>query len=297
MPPPTETWRPVTRDDASGLTQLQIDFGITDEMLGYARDDYEQPHMEYDAESDTFLLIYNVPSDKPDTDGYLSEPMAFLVTDDRLITVGSHDVNNTNATIAKTVTQFGSESVYSLLWQCLLAITDNFVTLVKQQDATRRQIATRLREHTTKKDLLKIAELALSADFLVRATIQNAAVLKQIHASTRVPGITGTQGEQLEDVIIEADQIAEMMNLSSHTLDHLTDSYNTVLNNNLNDIMRFMTVWSILLTVPTIVSGFFGMNVPLPFAHEPLGWIITIIIAAILWIALGLLLNRYIRKN
>ena len=267
MPTPTETWRPVTRDDASGLTQLQIDFGITDEMLGYARDDYEQPHMEYDAESDTFLLIYNVPSDKPDTDGYLSEPMAFLVTDDRLITVGSHDVN------------------------------DNFVTLVKQQDATRRQIATRLREHTTKKDLLKIAELALSADFLVRATIQNAAVLKQIHASTRVPGITGTQGEQLEDVIIEADQIAEMMNLSSHTLDHLTDSYNTVLNNNLNDIMRFMTVWSILLTVPTIVSGFFGMNVPLPFAHEPLGWIITIIIAAILWIALGLLLNRYIRKN
>ena len=297
MPTPTETWRPVTRDDASGLTQLQIDFGITDEMLGYARDDYEQPHMEYDAESDTFLLIYNVPSDKPDTDGYLSEPMAFLVTDDRLITVGSHDVNNPNATIAKTVTQFGSESVYSLLWQCLLAITDNFVTLVKQQDATRRQIATRLREHTTKKDLLKIAELALSADFLVRATIQNAAVLKQIHASTRVPGITGTQGEQLEDVIIEADQIAEMMNLSSHTLDHLTDSYNTVLNNNLNDIMRFMTVWSILLTVPTIVSGFFGMNVPLPFAHEPLGWIITIIIAAILWIALGLLLNRYIRKN
>ncbi|EPC51766.1 CorA family magnesium transporter, partial [Lacticaseibacillus paracasei subsp. paracasei CNCM I-4270] len=234
---------------------------------------------------------------KPDTDGYLSEPMAFLVTDDRLITVGSHDVNNTNAAIAKTVARFGSESVYSLLWQCLLAITDNFVTLVKQQDATRRQIATRLREHTTKKDLLKIAELALSADFLVRATIQNAAVLKQIHASTRVPGITGTQGEQLEDVIIEADQIAEMMNLSSHTLDHLTDSYNTVLNNNLNDIMRFMTVWSILLTVPTIVSGFFGMNVPLPFAHEPLGWIITIIIAAILWIALGLLLNRYIRKN
>lgn len=297
MPTPTETWRPVTRDDASGLTQLQIDFGITDEMLGYARDDYEQPHMEYDAESDTFLLIYNVPSDKPDTDGYLSEPMAFLVTDDRLITVGSHAVNNTNAAIAKTVARFGSESVYSLLWQCLLAITDNFVTLVKQQDATRRQIATRLREHTTKKDLLKIAELALSADFLVRATIQNAAVLKQIHASTRVPGITGTQGEQLEDVIIEADQIAEMMNLSSHTLDHLTDSYNTVLNNNLNDIMRFMTVWSILLTVPTIVSGFFGMNVPLPFAHEPLGWIITIIIAAILWIALGLLLNRYIRKN
>lgn len=73
MPTPTETWRPVTRDDASGLTQLQIDFGITDEMLGYARDDYEQPHMEYDAESDTFLLIYNVPSDKPDTDGYLSK--------------------------------------------------------------------------------------------------------------------------------------------------------------------------------------------------------------------------------
>lgn len=68
----------------------------------------------------------------------------------------------------------------------------------------------------------------------------------------------------MDDALIEARQAVEMTNLASQILDQLSGTYNNLLNNNLNDTMKFLTVWSLILTVPTIVTGFFGMNLQLP---------------------------------
>ncbi|MGO2893162.1 MAG: CorA family divalent cation transporter, partial [Enterococcus devriesei] len=72
-------------------------------------------------------------------------------------------------------------------------------------------------------------------------------------------------------------------------------TYNNVLNNNLNDTMRILTVLSVLLTIPTIVSGFFGMNMPLPLEHDAFGWVITIAVSLILWFALSGILRRLMK--
>ena len=64
--------------------------------------------------------------------------------------------------------------------------------------------------------------------------------------------------KRLEDVEIEADQLVAMANLSDQILGQVSETYNNLLNNNLNDTMRLLTIWSLLLTVPTIVTGFLG---------------------------------------
>ncbi|MBC1406167.1 magnesium transporter CorA family protein, partial [Listeria welshimeri] len=71
--------------------------------------------------------------------------------------------------------------------------------------------------------------------------------------------------------------------------------YNNVLNNNLNDTMKILTVLSVLLTLPTMVAGFFGMNMPLPLEHNAYGWIISIIISLVLWLVLSLILRKILR--
>lgn len=83
-----------------------------------------------------------------------------------------------------------------------------------------------------------------------------------------------------------------MTQLSSQILQQLSGTYNNILNNNLNDTMKILTVLSILLTVPTIITGFFGMNMPLPLEHNALGWIIAIFISAILWFGLSAILRK-----
>lgn len=84
-----------------------------------------------------------------------------------------------------------------------------------------------------------------------------------------------------------------MVQLYSSITDKLTNNYNNLINNNLNNVMKFLTIYSIVLTVPTIITGFYGMNVKLPFADSPMAWIITIVIT----IFFSLMVWQLLKKN
>ncbi|EOH98715.1 hypothetical protein UAW_01311 [Enterococcus haemoperoxidus ATCC BAA-382] len=86
-----------------------------------------------------------------------------------------------------------------------------------------------------------------------------------------------------------------MVQLTSQVLQQLSGTYNNILNNNLNDTMKILTVLSILLTIPTIVTGFFGMNMPLPLEHNILGWVIAIGISLLGWIGLSFILRLILK--
>lgn len=106
-------------------------------------------------------------------------------------------------------------------------------------------------------------------------------------------GLTENEEEQLDDALIEAKQLVEMSQLSAQILAQLEGTYNNVLNNELNDTMKILTLLSILLTIPSIVTGFFGINVPLPtvLTHSPIGWIMVIGISIILWFIMAFILH------
>ena len=95
--------------------------------------------------------------------------------------------------------------------------------------------------------------------------------------------------------MIEARQLVEMAQLTSQVLQQLSGTYNNILNNNLNDTMKILTILSILLTIPTIVTGFFGMNMPLPLEHNILGWVIAIGISLIGWFGLSFILRLILK--
>lgn len=71
----------------------------------------------------------------------------------------------------------------------------------------------------------------------------------------------------LEDVVIESEQVSRMIETELAVVGRIGDTFNTIANNNLNDTMKVLTVWSLALTIPTILTGFYGMNVGLPGAH------------------------------
>ena len=125
--------------------------------------------------------------------------------------------------------------------------------------------------------------------YLVNATQQNSLLLAQLKKLSIYRSLTENEREELEDVEIEADQLVAMANLSDQILGQVSETYNNLLNNNLNDTMRLLTIWSLLLTVPTIVTGFFGMIVLLPFKDSPFGWLIIIFIS--MFLSIGLLMT------
>ena len=83
----------------------------------------------------------------------------------------------------------------------------------------------------------------------------------------------------LEDVIIENKQAREMVEMYSTILARLADTFSSIVSNNLNLVMKFLTAITIILAIPTVISSFFGMNVPVPYEGDPLGFMRVVVIA------------------
>lgn len=101
------------------------------------------------------------------------------------------------------------------------------------------------------------------------------------------------QCNDLDDVIVEAQQGLEMAQMTSDVSERVSNAYSKVLDNDLNQTMKYLTIYSIVLSIPTIVSGFYRENVKLPLANGNLSWLLTLIITLILMVACVIfLINR-----
>lgn len=94
------------------------------------------------------------------------------------------------------------------------------------------------------------------------------------------------QDQHIDDVAVEYEESKYMFDVLDEIVSQIEDTYSNIINNNLNDVMKVLTVWSLILAIPPIISGFYGMNVNvLPFANSSWSWFFTLVItvAIIYW--------------
>lgn len=288
-------WLNVPRDDVMGIKNLKEEYGISDEMLTYSLDKNERARVEYDTLDDILLLVTNVPHQQKIENHYETSPVAFILKENGLFTFTTQNTEYVIRLIRSILDRDPEINVYSLLFRTLFLISDSFFPLIEEVNSERQRLNQKLREKTTNRNLLALSDLEVGLVYLVTGTKQNVVLLEQIKALAIYRKLTEKEKEQLDDALIEAKQAVEMTNLASQILDQLSGTYNNLLNNNLNDTMKFLTVWSLILTVPTIVTGFFGMNLQLPFTHSVFGWGIALFISLILSVWMLIALWRRIR--
>ena len=97
--------------------------------------------------------------------------------------------------------------------------------------------------------------------------------------------------------MIEARQLASMTELISNVLQQLSGSYNNILNNNLNDNLTTLTIFEALLAVLAVITGFFGMNIPLPMTKDPNAWNYVSVCSFILWLILGKVMRWIVKQR
>lgn len=290
------TWHHIDLDDAKAVQGATATYQLSDEQTGYAVDRHERAHVEYDSLAETFLLVFNIPDADGDAAQAETHQMTFVIKNHDLLTFGHADAASLVATLTKHFDAPTALSAYHFLLDSLYLITQRFMPLMEKADNERHHIAQALREKTTRKRLLELSDLETNALYLGNAARQNQSVLEQLKGLSVYHGFSPEEKERLEDVLIEARQLVDMTSLGSQNLAQLEATYNNILNNNLNDTMKFLTIWSIVLTAPTIVSGFFGQNVPLPFEHTAGGWLITIALSLVLALLFAVWMNHYVNR-
>lgn len=253
------TWIDLDLGKLNKLEDLSEIYGLDKETIEYALDRNERAHMDYHRESGTVTFIYNVLDVKKDKAYYETFPMTFIVEHRRLITIS----NTKNAYVIEQMTRYLESHDTLSIYKFLFALSDLETGMV----------------------------------YLTAAAKQNRILLEHIQGHALYRSFDEIEREQFDDAMIEAHQLVSMTDLISQILQQLSASYNNILNNNLNDNLTTLTIISVLLAVLAVVTGFFGMNVPLPLTDEPHAWLYISLASAGLWIVLSLLLRKIAKKS
>ena len=290
------TWINLDVEEIKNLEDLSEIYGLDKETIEYALDRNERAHMDYNRENGTVTFIYNVLDLERDKEYYEALPMTFIVEKKRMITISNHK----NAyVIERMLTYLKSHeiiSIYKFLFASLELISNAYYPVIEQMDKSKDEISALLRQTTTKKNLFALSDLETGMVYLTAAAKQNRLLLEHIQGHALCRRFNDVEREQFDDAMIEAHQLVSMTDLISQVLQQLSASYNNILNNNLNDSLTILTIISVLLAVLAVITGFFGMNVPLPFTEEPNAWIYILIASLILWAALTQWLKKITRK-
>ena len=277
------TWININSDLISEYSSIYDTYEIDDEMIEYALDKNERAHMEYNRRTKTLVVIYNVLNLSKEENHYETIPLTFIVRQNQIVTIS----NSQNEYIIDAIVEELEENlhwnVFNLLLHSLFVISEHYFPVIEKLNKEQQNISKLLRKKTTKNNLFALSDLEIGGMYLVSATKQNAVVLEQLKTQQAFKEFDDFEREQLEDNIIEAKQLVEMTDLHLQILRQISGTYNNVLNNNLNDTMKFLTVISILMTIPDIVTGFFGMNVQIPLTELRYGWGIILFIIALGW--------------
>ena len=267
--------------------------GLEQDFVRAALDEEESSRVE--SEDDQTLVIVDVPvaerQDEEKTVVYSTIPMA-IITNNRFITTvclrENAVVNEISQGLVKNIqthlrTQF--------LLNILLRIATRFLQYLKQIDKISYTTENLLQKTMRNKELIQILGLEKSLVYFSTSLKSNEVTLEKILRG-RIIKLYDEDEDLLEDVIIEVKQAIEMCSIYSNVLSNTMDAFSSIINNNLNIVMKLLASLTIILTVPTIVFGLWGTNVPVPFESNPFGFWIILGLAALLTGASVLFMQR-----
>ena len=247
------------------LTEVEPDF------LRSALDDEERSHI--DIEDNSVMILTNVPVLREEG-GYDTLPLAIIVTEEYIITVCLEETPVLSYFNEKNARFFRTFKKTRFLFQILYRSATFYLTYLRQISKQSDEIEGNLRHSMRNQEILKLLELQKALTFFNASLRSNGAVLDKLMRlrtnSNMHPMLKYYEEDEdlLEDVIIENQQAKEMVEMYSKILARLADTFSSIISNNLNQVMKFLAAVTILLAIPTVISSFFGMNVPVPMEES-----------------------------
>ncbi len=273
------TWidaRDITRDDVKTLSD---EYSISSEVLADIMDQDEQARIE--KEDEYTVIICRIPSDNDDEEDPLIKtciPLGIILFPDKIITICKED-NVIIDDIAKRKIRscpvdYKEGLVISILGRTALV----FIRLLKYINRQKDLVEEQLHKSVMNYELIQLLQIQKSLVYFTTSLTGNEMLLEKLGKTPFFRLNNEEEEEFLEDAITDNKQAIQMANIYSDILTGTMDAFASVIGNNNNLIIKRLTVISIALMFPTFITGFFGMNVPIPGMDSPFAWIFLIFI-------------------
>ncbi|MDW5548843.1 magnesium transporter CorA family protein [Methanosarcina sp.] len=286
------TWINLTNPIEQEILSISESLSIPVEHLKAALDEEERSRIEVDEGCTVVLIDIPVPNANLQDGGiYYTIPLGIIITDRNIVTVSLQENYVISSFIERRIKSFYTFKKTRFLLQILYKNSKLYLQYLRRIDKASDKIESKLHKSLKNEELIQLLGLEKSLVYFSTSLKSNETVLEKILRSTPVK-MYPEDTDLLEDVIVENKQAIEMANIYSNILTGTMDAYASVISNNLNIVMKFLTSATIVLSVPTMVASFFGMNVEVPFENNPHAFVIIFIISLVFSVIIAITMVR-----
>lgn len=273
--------------EVAAATKIQMDF------LTAALDEEEKSRIE--VEDDQILILVDIPFFRSNKD-YDTLPLGIILTQDGVVTVCleangvTADFGDHNSRMFSTFKR--TRFLFQILYKSATLYLKYIRIIIKRTD----ELEIHLRQSMENGELFNLLDLQKSLTYFSTSLRSNSIVLERLvrlrRTTQHLIKVYEEDEDLMDDIIIEYKQAVEMVEMYTHILNSMMEVFASIISNNLNLVMKFLASVTIILAIPTLISGLWGMNVEVPFASHPWGFAIVFgvavacacVTAALLWL-------------
>ncbi len=283
-------WLQVVNPTPLEIESLQREYRIAPDVINDILDVDERSR--YEREDDQFLIIFRAPLHLPGEEvPYQTIPLGIILMPGVTITISLKELDFLSEFTENRVRGLALEDQNAFVLHLFQRAATRYLRYLKEINRQSTGVERDLQKSIKNNELVHLLRLEKSLVFFTTSLKSNELLFDKL-LKTRFKNLTEKQEDLLDDVLTESKQAVETANIYSNILSGMMDAFASVISNNLNTVLKRLTVISIVLMIPTLYASLYGMNVPLPLQHTP--WAFPGIVAVSLLSSIlgGLFISR-----
>ncbi len=288
------SWISLINPSETEIKKVCENVNIQEDFIRDALDFEEKARIDEEEDDGTTLFVVDVPiiEKNEENEVYSTMPLGMIVVrDDFFITVSLRKNKIIDDFEKRRIKNFQTYKKSKLIFQILYLNSSYYLSYLKQINKETEIAEYILKNSMKNKELLKLLSLEKSLVYFTTSLKSNELVMEKTMRG-KIIKLYDEDEDILEDAITENRQAIEMAKIYSDILNGTMDAYASIISNNLNGVMKFLTSITIVLAIPTMISSFWGMNVGLPFQDSKIGFLIMVGISIVLTLLVTWWLKR-----
>jgi magnesium transporter len=249
----------------------------------------------FEEEDNVKLIVIKTPTENNsfnESDAYyITIPICIILTHNQIVTVNSFE----NGAIKKFLNTFQNrhpDKKNMMVLKVIEKITQTYLEYLKEINQRRNLMEQKLYASNRNEELLELMRIQKSMVYFVTALRSNEMLLLKL-VRTNFLGLTDEEKEFLDDLAVDMSQALEMANIYTNILSSTLDAFASIINNNMNNVLKRLTSITIILSLPALVTGIYGMNVPIPYSNSHYAFYIPILLS----VGISLVISWYFMKK
>lgn len=269
------------------FSELASEIDIPLDFLTDSLDIDERSRFEED--DNVKLLVIKTPTENNsfnESDAYyITIPICIILTHNQIVTVNSFE----NGAIKKFLNTFQNrhpDNRKMMVLKIFEKIIQTYMEFLKEINVRRNVLEQKLYAANRNEELLKLMQIQKSLVYFVTALRSNELLLMKTER-TNFLGLNEEEKEILSDLIVDNSQALEMANIYTNILSSTLDAFASIIANNQNEVLKRLSVITIVLTFPVLVASIYGMNVPIPYSNSPFAFYIPVFLSLLISLVIG----------